>query len=63
MSCSNKHARNETGAWIRHAKICSGLNAALKKKIAPALSAEALHLRMIVIAGGNSHRNLNPNQP
>jgi hypothetical protein len=63
MSCSKKHARNETGLWIRHAKICPGLHAAQKQNFAPALSKEAQHLRMIVIAGGDSHRNLNPNQP
>jgi hypothetical protein len=63
MSCSKKHARNETGLWIRHAQICPDLNAALKQKFAPALSAEAQHLRMIVTAGGDSHRNLNLNQP
>jgi hypothetical protein len=63
MTCSEKHARNETGLWIRHAKICTGLIAARKEKFAPALSAEAQHLRMIVIAGGDSHRNPNPKQP
>ena len=44
MTCSEKHARNETGLWIRHAKICTGLIAGQKEKFAPALSAEAQHL-------------------
>ena len=39
-----------------HAKVCPGLNVAQKKKLAPALSAEALNFVMHVIAGGDTHR-------
>jgi hypothetical protein len=63
MTCSKKYARNEIWLCIRHAKICTGLIAAQKEKFTPALSAEAQHLRMIVIAGGDSHRIPNPKQP
>ena len=56
MSCNNKQIRNVTASWISHAKLCPGLNVAQKKKLAPALSAEAQNFVMHVIAGGDTHR-------
>ena len=56
MSCSNKQIRNVTASWIRHAKVCPGLNVAQWSKLAPALSAEAQNFVMHVIAGGDTHR-------
>ncbi len=57
MSCSMKQIRNVTDKWIRHAKVCQGLNVAQISKLAPKLSAEAQNFVMHVIAGGDTHRS------
>ena len=63
MSCiesGKMHINNVTERWMRHAKLCTGLLACQKQKLAPPISAQAQNFVMHVIAGGNTHPNPNP---